>query len=133
MKKYAQNLYDEATKQPTHLSDNRSTTIPLERESMRVLMECLDLQSKKSRDYQNPNSNVVQAMHYRRGIDSIHDTIAGKALRAQSLLESGSDPNFESLEDTYKDIINYCSFAVAWLRGKVEGQDPERDIFNRKK
>ena len=103
------------------------------KESINVLNECIDLQSKKSQDYQNPNSNVVQAMHYRRGIDSIHDIIQGKVYRAQSLLESQSaQPNFESLEDTYKDIINYCSFAVSWLRGKMEGQDSNRDIFNRK-
>ena len=104
------------------------------KESVKVLNECIDLQVKKSQDYQNPNSNVVQAMHYRRGIDTIHDTIQGKLYRAQSLLESANagTPNFESLEDTYKDIINYCSFAVSWLRGKMEGQDSSRDIFNRK-
>lgn len=104
------------------------------KESIKVLNECIDLQTKKSNDYQNPNSNVVQAMHYRRGIDTIHDIIQGKVYRAQSLLESTTHgtPNFESLEDTYKDIINYCSFAVSWLRGAMEGQDPNRDIFNRK-
>jgi len=104
------------------------------KESVKVLNECVDLQLKKSNDYQNPKSNVVQAMHYRRGIDSIHDIIQGKVYRAQSLLEAeGNIPNFESLEDTYKDIINYCSFAVSWLRGKMEGQDPNRDIFNNRK
>lgn len=104
------------------------------KESVKVLNECIDLQVKKSQDYQNPNSNVVQAMHYRRGIDTIHDTIQGKVYRAQSLLEAAShdSPNFESLEDTYKDIINYCSFAVSWLRYKMEGQNQFRDIFNRK-
>lgn len=102
-----------------------------ERESVNVLRECIELQLKKSRDYQNPNSNVVQAMHYRRGVDSIHDTMHGKMLRAQSLIESGSTANFESLEDTYKDLINYASFAVAYMRGKMEGQDPDRDMFNR--
>ena len=101
-----------------------------ERESVNVLQECIDLQLKKSQDYQNPNSNVVQAMHYRRGVDSIHDTMHGKMLRAQSLLESGSTANFESLEDTYKDLINYASFAVSYIRGKMEGQDPNRDMFN---
>lgn len=102
-----------------------------ERESVNVLRECIELQLKKSRDYQNPNSNVVQAMHYRRGVDSIHDTMHGKMLRAQSLIESGSTANFESLEDTYKDLINYASFAVSYMRGKMEGQDPDRDMFNR--
>ena len=89
--------------------------------------------SKKSQDYQNPNSNVVQAMHYRRGVDSIHDIMQGKMYRAQSLLESGHIANFESLEDSGKDLINYASFFVAYLRGKVDGQDTKRDFMNRKK
>lgn len=104
------------------------------KESLRVLQECAELQSKKSQDYQSSESNVTQAMHYRRGVDSIHDIINGKMLRAQSLLEAGThgEPNFESLEDTYKDMINYASFAVSFMRGKMEGQDPTRDMFNRK-
>lgn len=110
---------------------SQPTTI---RESVKVLQECMDLQMRKSQDYQNPDSNVTQAMHYRRGIDSIHDIMQGKLYRAQSLLESNThtDANFESLEDSYKDLINYASFAVAWLRGKMDGQDPTRDIFNKK-
>ncbi len=104
-----------------------------DRESIKVLQECAEMQLKKSQDYQNPNSNVKQAMHYRRGVDSIHDTMHGKMLRAQSLLESGETANFESLEDTYKDLINYASFAVAYIRGKMEGQDPNLDFLNRPK
>lgn len=107
------------------------------KESVKVLQECAELQLRKSKDYQNPNSNVRQADHYRRGIDTIHDMIAQKMLRAQSLLEAGTllsgTTQFESVEDTYKDIINYASFAVAYLRGNMEGQDPRRDAFNRRK
>tara|TARA_B100000953_G_scaffold247927_1_gene210211 strand:+ start:186 stop:521 length:336 start_codon:yes stop_codon:yes gene_type:complete len=103
------------------------------KESIIVLQECAELQSKKSEDYQNPNSNVKQADHYRRGVDSIHDTMHGKMLRAQSLLESGNTANFESLEDTYKDLINYASFAVSYIRGKMEGQNPDLDFLNRPK
>ena len=102
------------------------------KESLRVLQECAELQTKKSQYYQSSESTVVQAMHYRRGIDTIHDIILGKMMRATSLLESADDPNFESIEDTYKDMINYCSFAVAYARGKMEGQDPQRDMFNNK-
>jgi hypothetical protein len=107
------------------------------RESITVLEECIELQKRKSQDYQNPNSNIVQAMHYRRGISTIHDMISQKLLRAQSLLEpqengQAVEVNFESLEDTYKDLINYASFAVSWLRGSMEGQDLSRDMFNRK-
>lgn len=108
-----------------------------ERESVKVLRECIDLQIRKSQDYQNPNSNIVQAMHYRRGVSTIHDMIHQKLLRAQSLLEpiengTSYDPNFESLEDTYKDLINYASFAVSYLRFQMEGQNTHRDILNRK-
>ena len=102
------------------------------KESLRVLQECAELQTKKSQDYQSSESTVVQAMHYSRGIDTIHDIILGKMMRATSLLESTDEPNFESIEDTYKDMINYCSFAVAYARGKMEGQDPTRDMFNKK-
>ena len=101
------------------------------KESVKVLQECIDLQLKKSQDYQSDSSNITQAMHYRRGVDTIHDIILGKITRATSLLESGKDPNFESLEDTYKDMINYASFAVSYMRGKMEGQRQDRDMFNK--
>lgn len=104
------------------------------KESLVVLKECAELQQKKSEDYQNPNSSVKQADHYRRGVDTIHDMILQKMHRATSLLESaesGHKPNNESIEDTYKDIINYCSFAVSFIRGKMEGQDKSRDMFNK--
>ena len=107
-----------------------------ERESVRVLKECIDLQIRKSQDYQNEASQVKQAHHYRRGVSTIHDMVAQKLLRAQSLVETAecnkaTAPNFESLEDTYKDIINYCSFAVSYIRGKMDGQNPNLDFLNR--
>lgn len=102
------------------------------KESLKVLQECAEMQNKKSKDYQSDESGVLQAMHYRRGVDTIHDIILGKVWRATSLIESGNNPNFESLEDTYKDLINYSSFAVSYIRGKMEGQIPGRDMFNKK-
>ena len=102
------------------------------KESVKVLEECMQLQLRKSEDYQSSGSNITQAMHYRRGVDTIHDIILGKVQRATSIIESGKEPNFESLEDTYKDMINYASFAVSYMRGKMEGQDPSRDMFNKR-
>ena len=101
------------------------------KESVKVLQECAQMQTKKSADYQSDQSSVLQAMHYRRGVDTIHDIIVGKLMRSTSLLESGNNPNFESLEDSYKDMINYASFAVAYMRGKMEGQREDRDMFNK--
>jgi hypothetical protein len=101
------------------------------RESLKVLRECAELQSKKSQDYQNPKSSIVQSDYYPRGVLSLMDTIHAKYLRACSLVEAtdhGEEPNFESLEDTFKDMINYCSFAAAWCRGGIPGQTPDMTL-----
>jgi hypothetical protein len=108
------------------------------KESVRVLHECAELQLKKSRDYQNPNSVIRQADYYPSGVSTILDIIWAKVLRARSVIEAmESDPtytpNFESIEDSFKDMINYASFAVAYSRGKIDGQSPDRDFLNRVK
>jgi hypothetical protein len=107
------------------------------KESIKVLEECAQLQAKKSTDYQNPNSRIKQADYYPRGIASILDIIYAKTLRMYSVIEAmESDPNyeqnFESVEDSGKDLINYASFLVAYLRNGIDGQDSDRDFLNRK-
>lgn len=94
-----------------------------ENESVNVLRECIELQIRKGKDYQNPNSRVKQAMYYPRGLDSIMDIINAKYLRIISLTEGGEEANFEGIEDSLKDLINYASFGVAWQRGKIDGQE----------
>ena len=104
-------------------------------ESVNVLQECMDLQLRKSRDYQNPNSSVKQADYYPNGVQTIYDVMHGKMLRMKSVMEAmqskGYDPNFESLEDSAKDLINYASFFVSYCRNGIQGQQPGRDIFNK--
>lgn len=107
------------------------------KESIKVLQECAELQTSKGNDYQNPNSRIRQADYYPRGISTIIDIVHAKVLRMQSVLEAmendpNYNPNFESLEDSSKDLINYGSFIVAYMRGGMDGQDPERDFLNRK-
>lgn len=106
-------------------------------ESVNVLQECVELQLKKSRDYQNPNSTVKQADYYPNGIVTIHDIMHAKMLRMKSVMEamqsSDYDPNFESLEDSAKDLINYASFFVAYCRNGITGQDPAKNAFNKEK
>jgi hypothetical protein len=103
-----------------------------------ILQECAEMIRKKSNDYQNPISTVRQADYYPRGIASILDIIHAKSLRMRSVLDAmESDPNyrpnFESIEDSAKDIINYGSFLCSWLRGGIDGQSPDRDHLNRPK
>ena len=107
-----------------------------QRESVKVLQECIDLQIKKGQDYQNPNSMIKQADYYPNGCATILDIIWAKTLRMRSVMEAaqrdGYQENFESLEDSAKDLNNYASFFVAFSRGQVDGQDTDRDFLNRK-
>lgn len=108
-----------------------------DRESVRVLQECIELQRKKANDYQNPNSMIRQADYYPSGCLTILEIIHAKVLRMRSVMEAMQHdpdykPNFESLEDSAKDLINYASFFVSYSRGKVDGQDPERDFLNKR-
>lgn len=107
-----------------------------DRASVDVLIECIELQRKKDRDYQSEESPIRQADYYRNGIDSIYEMLHTKMLRVLSLTHSakkGREPNFEGIEDSLKDLINYASFGVAYIRGGIDGQDPDRDMFNRPK
>ena len=106
--------------------------------SLQVLKRAAEVQTKKSDDYQNPKSRIKQAMYYPRGCATILDVMHGKVLRLQSVIEAMElDPdysqNFESLEDSAKDLINYSTFFVSYFRGKMEGQDLSKDFLNRPK
>ena len=105
------------------------------RKSANILIEAAELQERKGQDYQNPLSRVRQADHYPRGVYTILDTINGKMLRMYSVLETmeaGGKVNFESVEDSAIDMINYASFLVAYMRGQIDGQTADKDIFNRR-
>ena len=110
----------------------------MKRHSVEVLEECIELQTKKSNDYQNPNSTIRQADYYPNGCSTILDVIHAKVLRMRSVMEAMQNdpnykPNFESLEDSAKDLINYASFFVSYSRGKMDGQNLARDFINRPK
>ncbi len=107
-----------------------------DKESLRVLKECAELQLKKSNDYQNPRSTIRQADYYPSGVKTILEIMHGKVLRARSVMEAMEfdpdyNPNFESLEDSFKDLINYATFAVSYMRGGIDGQSPDQDFLNR--
>ena len=108
-----------------------------QKESIKVLQECAELQIKKSQDYNNPDSRVRQEMYYTRGVATLLDIMWGKMLRMYSVVEAMENdidynPNFESLEDSAKDMINYSSFVVAYLRQGIDGQDGTKDFLGRR-
>lgn len=124
------------TWQPIEENELPEMTEKQKKESIKILEECIELQMKKSKDYQNPNSRIKQSDYYPRGCATILDIIYAKVLRMYSVLEAmendpGYDPNFESLEDSGKDLINYASFMVAYMRHGIDGQSRDRDFLNK--
>ena len=106
------------------------------RASANILLEAAEIQEKKGQDYNNAVSRVTQADYYPNGVYSILDICQAKVLRMYSVLDTmqaGGNPNFESIEDSAIDLINYASFVAAYVRGQVPGQKPDRDIFNKPK
>lgn len=103
-----------------------------------VLQAAIELQRKKSNDYQNPNSRIRQADYYPRGFATILDIVYAKVLRMYSVMEAMENdpsyvPNFESLHDSCVDAINYLSFGASYIDGDIDGQQPSRDFLNQPK
>ena len=68
----------------------------IERESINVLKECIELQDRKSRDYQNPTSSINQADYYPSGCLTIHEIMHAKMLRIRSVMEAmQNDPTYQ--------------------------------------
>lgn len=105
---------------------------------LNILKNAADLIVKKGNDYQNPKSRIKQADYYPNGAQTILDIMTGKVNRMHSVLDAMKDDdnyveNFESLHDSAIDLINYAAFFSAYLDYDIDGQSPERDIFNRVK
>ena len=101
-----------------------------------ILKQAADLIAKKGNDYQNPKSRIRQADYYPNGAQTILDIMTGKVNRMHSVLDAMRDDdnymeNFESLQDSAIDLINYSAFFSAYLDYDIDGQTTDRDIFNR--
>lgn len=97
-----------------------------------VIRDAMQIQMKKAHDY-NSDVSIHQADYYPHGIDHILYMVHMKILRFRSVFENmklDKKAKNESIQDSFKDAINYASFAISWLRGKLEGQNPENDVFN---
>ena len=80
----------------------------------RILLECADLLEKKSQDYNSgPVSRDDYALYGRR---SHMQMVWTKVLRLRSLSSSEGTVNFESVEDTLKDLCNYSAIWADWER-----------------
>jgi len=88
------------------------------RHAVKVLEECADLMKLKSEDY----NHISQIDYYPNGLQDIWYMLHTKVTRIRSVLAKGSDTNFESAQDSARDLINYSAFFVEYSEGKMDGQ-----------
>jgi hypothetical protein len=74
-----------------------------------------EIVAKKHEDY--GNDEVGLAAYFPHGALSYHQMIHVKALRLGALAQSQEEPNFESIEDSLYDLINYAVFWLAAIKG----------------
>lgn len=102
--------------------------------SVTVLLEASMMQFKKNADYGSQASGIKRGDYFIHGLDDFEYELNKKHLRFRSLiakLRNNEEPNYESIQDTSLDIINYHSFVVAFLGYKLEGQSALVDFFGR--
>lgn len=78
-----------------------------------ILKEAADLKIKKSQDYQN--GMWEESDYFPFGSQSYIHMMWTKMLRIRSVAEK-ENTNFESLEDSLLDMINYSAMYIAYLR-----------------
>lgn len=90
-----------------------------------LLSEMSSLHNAKNHDYaaEGYYDNFLYAANLVHGfendVDKVFAAIIGiKLARLMSLKREGKKGNFESVEDTHKDLATYCTIWAAWERSK---------------
>lgn len=83
--------------------------------AIQILQDAANLKKQKSEDYQG--GKWEEEDYFPFGDISYMHMIHTKYLRMRSIMEN-DNPNFESLEDTLIDMINYCAMYCAYLENK---------------
>ena len=87
--------------------------------AIQILKDAAALKEEKSKDYQG--GNWEEEDYFPFGGQSYMHMIHTKYLRMRNIMEVDT-PNFESLEDTLIDMINYCAMYAAYLENKKNEQ-----------
>ena len=83
-------------------------------EAYKILKECSDILKKKGEDYNN--GSVKPDDYFLYGRKSYLQMVHLKTTRLKSLMET-EKVNYESLEDTLIDLINYAALWASKERG----------------
>ena len=83
-----------------------------------VMKDAIALKEQKSADYQG--GMWTEEDYFPYGHHSYLHMLWTKMLRIRSVAEQ-EDTNFESLEDSLVDMINYAAMYAAWLENQKDG------------
>ena len=88
--------------------------------AQQILKDAAILKEQKSKDYQG--SQWAESDYFPYGHQSYLHMMWTKMLRIRSVAErEGDDVNFESLEDSLIDMINYSAMYAAWIENEKDG------------
>jgi len=88
--------------------------VHLETHMAAAIKELSELLLSKHRDYGPKNISLAPGGPVNGLRVRMHDKLA----RINNLVDSGADPQHESLEDSFKDMANYAIIGLLVLRGQ---------------
>lgn len=106
----------------TESSSEISQILSLSTEVEKITQELSRILLKKHKDYGPLNIALAPG----GALNGIRVRMYDKLARINHLLDSGSVPNYESLEDSFIDLANYAIIAILVQRGKWEGLPESR-------
>lgn len=101
----------------TEKSSSISRSLDLANDVDAIVKELKNILLKKHKDYGPLNI----ALSPGGPLNGIRVRMYDKLARINHLLDSGNEPNYESLEDSFIDIANYAIIALLVQRNKWEG------------
>ena len=84
---------------------NPNLKTDMAREAEKVMQECLELLDKKQQDYGSGNITII-------GEPGVLMRTLEKTERLKRLITTKANPNYEAIEDSWKDIVNYAVIAI---------------------
>ena len=89
--------------------------------AVEVLREAAELKELKSKDYQG--GKWKESDYFPFGHQSYIHMLWTKILRIRNIAEGDQETNFESLEDSLKDLSVYSAMYAAWVMNEKAAQD----------
>jgi hypothetical protein len=97
-----------------NLNNDTEEPTEFEMDLWATVEELVDLLLSKHKDYGPKNISLAPG----GAINGLRVRMHDKLARINNLVDSGADPEHESLEDSFKDMANYAIIGLLVLRGQ---------------